>query len=119
MYRHWGCIDDNMHDTSVNVPGGGGGCSGKGCTGGGGAEGTLLQLRWGRGRKGRAGFGWAVEFVPHAVYKLLENMPMPWEQVGQQRETERLCNYFARALQGPFKSRRRNVCRGGRMGSWT
>jgi hypothetical protein len=24
----------------------------------------------------------ALKFVPHAVYKLLENMPMPWEQVG-------------------------------------
>jgi hypothetical protein len=59
----------------------------------------------------------ALKFVPHAVYKLLENMPMPWEQVGQQRETERLCNHFARALQGPFKSRRHNVCQGGRMGS--
>ena len=23
----------------------------------------------------------ALKFVPHAVYKLLENMPMPWEQV--------------------------------------
>ncbi|RXH89929.1 hypothetical protein DVH24_032286 [Malus domestica] len=23
---------------------------------------------------------WALKFVPHAVYKLLENMPMPWEQ---------------------------------------
>jgi len=22
-----------------------------------------------------------LKFVPHAVYKLLENMPMPWEQV--------------------------------------
>lgn len=22
----------------------------------------------------------ALKFVPHAVYKLLENMPMPWEQ---------------------------------------
>lgn len=32
----------------------------------------------------------ALKFVPHAVYKLLENMPMPWEQVGQQRETERM-----------------------------
>ena len=25
----------------------------------------------------------ALKFVPHAVYKLLENMPMPWEQVWQ------------------------------------
>ena len=25
----------------------------------------------------------ALKFVPHAVYKLLENMPMPWEQVGR------------------------------------
>jgi hypothetical protein len=24
----------------------------------------------------------ALKFVPHAVFKLLENMPMPWEQVG-------------------------------------
>lgn len=24
----------------------------------------------------------ALKFVPHAIYKLLENMPMPWEQVG-------------------------------------
>jgi hypothetical protein len=24
----------------------------------------------------------ALKYVPHAVYKLLENMPMPWEQVG-------------------------------------
>lgn len=23
----------------------------------------------------------ALKFVPHSVYKLLENMPMPWEQV--------------------------------------
>lgn len=23
----------------------------------------------------------ALKFAPHAVYKLLENMPMPWEQV--------------------------------------
>lgn len=23
----------------------------------------------------------ALKFVPHAVFKLLENMPMPWEQV--------------------------------------
>jgi pre-mRNA-processing factor 8 len=23
----------------------------------------------------------ALKFVPHAVYKLLENMPMPWEQI--------------------------------------
>lgn len=22
----------------------------------------------------------ALKFVPHAIYKLLENMPMPWEQ---------------------------------------
>lgn len=25
----------------------------------------------------------ALKFVPHAVYKLLENMPMPWQQVKQ------------------------------------
>lgn len=25
----------------------------------------------------------ALKFVPHAVYKLLENMPMPWEQVSR------------------------------------
>lgn len=24
----------------------------------------------------------ALKYVPHAVMKLLENMPMPWEQVG-------------------------------------
>jgi len=23
----------------------------------------------------------ALKYIPHAVYKLLENMPMPWEQV--------------------------------------
>jgi pre-mRNA-processing factor 8 len=23
----------------------------------------------------------ALKFIPHAVYKVLENMPMPWEQV--------------------------------------
>ena len=23
----------------------------------------------------------ALKYVPHAIYKLLENMPMPWEQV--------------------------------------
>ena len=23
----------------------------------------------------------ALKYVPHAVYKLLENLPMPWEQV--------------------------------------
>lgn len=27
----------------------------------------------------------ALKFVPHAVYKLLENMPMPWEQVRARR----------------------------------
>lgn len=27
----------------------------------------------------------ALKFVPHAVYKLLENMPMPWQQVKQVR----------------------------------
>ena len=27
----------------------------------------------------------ALKFVPHAIYKLLENMPMPWEQVCVQR----------------------------------
>lgn len=32
----------------------------------------------------------ALKFVPHAVYKLLENMPMPWEQV-----------FFTRKLQLP------------------
>jgi hypothetical protein len=25
----------------------------------------------------------ALKYVPHAVFKLLENMPMPWEQVRQ------------------------------------
>lgn len=25
----------------------------------------------------------ALKYVPHAVLKLLENMPMPWEQVGR------------------------------------
>ena len=25
----------------------------------------------------------ALKFVPHAVYKLLENMPMPWQQVSR------------------------------------
>lgn len=29
----------------------------------------------------------ALKFVPHAVYKLLENMPMPWEQVGAVQHT--------------------------------
>lgn len=29
----------------------------------------------------------ALKFVPHAVYKLLENMPMPWEQVGLGQRT--------------------------------
>lgn len=28
----------------------------------------------------------ALKFVPHAVYKLLENMPMPWEQVTEGRD---------------------------------
>ena len=23
----------------------------------------------------------ALKYVPHALYKLLENMPMPWEQI--------------------------------------
>jgi pre-mRNA-processing factor 8 len=27
----------------------------------------------------------ALKFIPHAVYKLLENMPMPWEQVSHVR----------------------------------
>jgi hypothetical protein len=27
----------------------------------------------------------ALKYVPHAVLKLLENMPMPWEQVGPPR----------------------------------
>jgi pre-mRNA-processing factor 8 len=25
----------------------------------------------------------ALKYVPHAVFKLMENMPMPWEQVLQ------------------------------------
>lgn len=29
----------------------------------------------------------ALKFVPHAVYKLLENMPMPWEQVCSRNNT--------------------------------
>ncbi len=32
----------------------------------------------------------ALKFVPHAVYKLLENMPMPWEQV-RGRSAARSC----------------------------
>jgi pre-mRNA-processing factor 8 len=31
----------------------------------------------------------ALKFVPHAVYKLLENMPMPWEQVRHYKGTTR------------------------------
>lgn len=27
----------------------------------------------------------ALKYVPHAVYKLLENMPMPWEQAREVR----------------------------------
>ena len=27
----------------------------------------------------------ALKFVPHAVYKLLENMPMPWQQASSHR----------------------------------
>ena len=27
----------------------------------------------------------ALKYVPHAVYKLLENVPMPWEQALTQR----------------------------------
>ncbi len=32
----------------------------------------------------------ALKFVPHAVYKLLENMPMPWQQVCTSLEDSRL-----------------------------
>lgn len=35
----------------------------------------------------------ALKFVPHAVYKLLENMPMPWEAVRNVRVSlERHCS---------------------------
>ena len=36
----------------------------------------------------------ALKFVPHAVYKLLENMPMPWEQVD-------LCLWVCRCVDLP------------------
>jgi hypothetical protein len=29
----------------------------------------------------------ALKYMPHAVLKLLENMPMPWEQIGMKHET--------------------------------
>lgn len=33
----------------------------------------------------------ALKYVPHAVYKLLENMPMPWEQVWLVEERGAAC----------------------------
>jgi hypothetical protein len=33
----------------------------------------------------------ALKFVPHAVYKLLENMPMPWQQVSSRASLTRIC----------------------------
>ncbi len=34
----------------------------------------------------------ALKFVPHAVYKLLENMPMPWEQVSRGEQASMLAH---------------------------
>lgn len=34
----------------------------------------------------------ALKFVPHAVYKLMENMPMPWEAVRNVRVRECFCS---------------------------
>ena len=38
----------------------------------------------------------ALKFIPHAVYKLLENMPMPWEQVSS--FDYGICQFFLRLL---------------------
>jgi pre-mRNA-processing factor 8 len=40
-----------------------------------------LQLHSCRFRHDKRIYLGALKFAPHAVYKLLENMPMPWEQV--------------------------------------
>jgi pre-mRNA-processing factor 8 len=42
----------------------------------------------------------ALKFVPHAVYKLLENMPMPWEQVYCHVLFDVLLNSFFVSLRG-------------------
>lgn len=38
----------------------------------------------------------ALKFIPHAVYKLLENMPMPWEQVSS--FDSRICQFVSVAI---------------------
>ena len=38
----------------------------------------------------------ALKFVPHAVYKLLENMPMPWQQVKHVKVRTLACCIFCR-----------------------
>ena len=45
----------------------------------------------------------ALKFVPHAVYKLLENMPMPWEQVDahQPAATSRPFSHISLLLGAP------------------
>ena len=40
----------------------------------------------------------ALKFVPHAIYKLLENMPMPWEQVRSSGEWQQMPNCAAITL---------------------
>lgn len=39
----------------------------------------------------------ALKFVPHAIYKLLENMPMPWEQVRSSSEEGSQCSTVRRS----------------------
>ncbi|PIA30998.1 hypothetical protein AQUCO_05300078v1 [Aquilegia coerulea] len=41
-------------------------------------HGDLSSRRYGKDKRIHLG---ALKYVPHAVYKLIENMPMPWEQV--------------------------------------
>ncbi len=38
----------------------------------------------------------ALKFVPHAVYKLLENMPMPWQQVKHVKVRTLACCFCCR-----------------------
>ncbi|GAB2220710.1 hypothetical protein Droror1_Dr00008377 [Drosera rotundifolia] len=48
----------------------------------------------------------ALKFIPHAIYKLLENMPMPWEQWGtmwiMMRREKRDRRHFKRMRFPPF-----------------
>jgi hypothetical protein len=44
--------------------------------------------------------------MPHAILKLLENMPMPWEQI---RSVQSCCNGTTRLYFGPFKDLRQAI----------